>query len=265
MISRFQVSFLMTISISVFTFFLIFYFLSTNNEFPIINKVAIINHKNRREYLKSFFHDIENEKNLIREIDKLKEKVWSKDYKKELTQLKISAEYLPDDIGKLPENFDKNCINRTMPFDYNRVILSSDDNCSDYINANYVDGFNKKNKFIVTQGKNQFILSRYHKKTIFPSAPLNNTINDFWRMIWEQKVYVIGMSTTFFDETRNKTQSIEYWGQHLGETKSYGNICVKKMRGETNFDFVTTTLELTHLKVVKTDKFLSFFSLCVII
>ena len=130
------------------------------------SEVAIINVKSPREYLKFFFRDIENEKNLIHEIDKLKEKVWSKDYREELTQLKISAVRLPRDIGRLPENFDKNCINLTMPFDYNRVILSSDDNCSDYINANYVDGFNKKNKFIVTQGKNQFIPSRNHKKKL---------------------------------------------------------------------------------------------------
>ena len=102
------------------------------------------------------------------------------------------------------------------------------------------------------------------KKTNFLLAPLNNTVNDFWKMIWEQKVYVIGMSTTFFDETRNETQSIEYWGQSIGEIELYGNICVKKVRGETNFDFVTTTLELTNLKVVKTDTFLSFFSMCVI-
>ena len=44
------------------------------------------------------------------------------------------------------------------------------------------DGFQKRNAFIATQ------------------APLENTINDFWRMIVEQNVHIIVMLTKLEDK-----------------------------------------------------------------
>uniref|UniRef100_G1N6L3 protein-tyrosine-phosphatase n=1 Tax=Meleagris gallopavo TaxID=9103 RepID=G1N6L3_MELGA len=93
--------------------------------------------------------------------------------------------FLPKFAAEIPENRGKNRYNNVLPYDISRVKLSNP-NCAtdDYINANYMPGYSSKKAFIAAQG------------------PLPNTIEDFWRMIWEKNIYSIVMLTKCVEQAR---------------------------------------------------------------
>ncbi|XP_038265796.1 receptor-type tyrosine-protein phosphatase epsilon isoform X1 [Dermochelys coriacea] len=104
------------------------------------------------------------------------------------------------------ENREKNRYPNILPYDHSRVILTQIDGVqsSDYINASYIDGYKEKNKFIAAQG------------------PKQETVNDFWRMIWEQKSAIIVMLTNL--KERKEDKCYQYWPDQ--GCWSYGNIRV---------------------------------------
>ncbi|KRY72214.1 Receptor-type tyrosine-protein phosphatase alpha, partial [Trichinella pseudospiralis] len=85
------------------------------------------------------------------------------------------------------ENAPKNRYNDIKAFDITRVKLErvDDDSTSDYINANYVQGYKGRKLFIAAQG------------------PTLDTVNDFWRLVWEQNVNVIVMVTNLQERYRH--------------------------------------------------------------
>lgn len=125
-----------------------------------------------------------------------------------------------------PKNNYKKCI----PYDYNRVVLRTLPNVpdSDYINASHVDSYLKPNAYIAAQGPNE------------------NTIEDFWRMIWEQKSFVVVMLTKVFDFIR--VMCNQYWPVELNKPERYGNLEVTLLYEEPLADFVIRTIKLTKLR-----------------
>ncbi|CAB1324681.1 unnamed protein product, partial [Coregonus sp. 'balchen'] len=108
--------------------------------------------------------------------------------------LKLSQEYESIDPGQqftwehsnLEVNKPKNRYANVIAYDHSRVILAPIEGIigSDYINANYIDGYRKQNAYIATQG------------------PLPETFGDFWRMVWEQRAATVVMMTRLEEKSR---------------------------------------------------------------
>ncbi|XP_061776863.1 receptor-type tyrosine-protein phosphatase F-like isoform X10 [Nerophis ophidion] len=128
--------------------------------------------------------------------------------------LRFSQEYESIDPGQqftwensnMEVNKPKNRYANVIAYDHSRVVLTSVDAVpgSDYLNANYIDGYRKQNAYIATQG------------------PLPETLSDFWRMVWEQRSSTIVMMTRLEEKSRVKCD--QYWPSRGTET--YGMIQV---------------------------------------
>ncbi|XP_029308826.1 receptor-type tyrosine-protein phosphatase F isoform X2 [Cottoperca gobio] len=128
--------------------------------------------------------------------------------------LRFSQEYESVDPGQqftwensnMEVNKPKNRYANVIAYDHSRVVLTSVDAVpgSDYINANYIDGYRKQNAYIATQG------------------PLPETLSDFWRMVWEQRSNTIVMMTRLEEKSRVKCD--QYWP--VRGTETYGMIQV---------------------------------------
>ncbi|XP_064570901.1 receptor-type tyrosine-protein phosphatase eta [Zonotrichia leucophrys gambelii] len=125
-------------------------------------------------------------------------------FAEEYEELKSAGVHQPKFAAELPENRGKNRYNNVLPYDISRVKLSNQSTGTDYINANYMPGYNSKKAFIAAQG------------------PLPNTIEDFWQMIWEKSIYSIVMLTKCVEQARTKCE--QYWPDK--QPKSYGDIIV---------------------------------------
>ncbi|XP_066299501.1 receptor-type tyrosine-protein phosphatase S-like isoform X3 [Branchiostoma lanceolatum] len=150
---------------------------------------------------------------------------------KKLTQIPIEKHNMRS--GNLSDNIKKNRVLQILPYDTSRVYITPTVGMknSDYINAAFVDGYREKDAYIATQG------------------PLPNTVNDFWRMVWEWKSCSIIMLTEL--EERGHEKCHKYWP---GEVEMYGDICVEAKGDKTFQDYTVRTFHITNTKTHKFQK-----------
>jgi len=122
------------------------------------------------------------------------------------------------EASQAAHNRPKNRYCNIVAYDHSRVVLKSvkDIAGSDYINANYVDGYSSPARYIATQG------------------PLKHTMNDFWRMIWETNVKTIVMIEMQGKE--NEPACERYW--HETEPTEYGNVTVSQLNSCVMTDWI---------------------------
>jgi len=132
------------------------------------------------------------------------------------------------DNARMAENLVKNRYTDVLCYDHTRVILQRDDNDleTDYVNANYVDGYKQRNAFISMQG------------------PLPRTFPDTWQLVWEQRVVVIVMTTRTIE--RHRTKCGQYWPELEGTSLLCGVYNIETENIENYEDFIVTDLKITH-------------------
>ncbi|KAM4710098.1 tyrosine-protein phosphatase non-receptor type 9-like [Discoglossus pictus] len=130
------------------------------------------------------------------------------------------------DISKKPYNQAKNRYSDVLCLDQSRVKLGliGTDETTDYINASFMDGYKRKNAYIAAQG------------------PLPKTFDDFWRMVWEQKVLIIVMTTRVIERGRIKCG--QYWPLEAGRSEDSGHFIIRNIHIDLFQDFKLTHLDL---------------------
>ncbi|XP_047198836.1 receptor-type tyrosine-protein phosphatase C isoform X2 [Hippoglossus stenolepis] len=130
--------------------------------------------------------------------------------------------------AKKSTNVPKNRYVDILPYDYNRVQLTTGNGEAgcDYINASFIDGYKEAKKYIAAQG------------------PKDETLGDFWRMVWEQQSSIIVMVTRC--EEGNRVKCSQYWPSPDREAEIFEEFIVKLNSEETCPDYTIRHLSLTN-------------------
>ncbi|KAM8829506.1 tyrosine-protein phosphatase non-receptor type 11b isoform X1 [Synchiropus splendidus] len=218
---------------------------------PMVEKSGIVVH------LKQPFNatriNAANIENRVRELNKVadnsekpKQGFWEEF---EVLQQQECKLLYPRKEGQKQENKSKNRYKNILPFDTTRVEIQESDPevpGSDYINANYIrQPFHDEGRsaeqgkvFIATQGC------------------LQNTVVDFWKMVYQENTHVIVMTTKEMERGRNKC--VRYWPDVHG-TKEFGNVLVRNMEERPAQDYILRKLEVTRLDRKERARYISHY------
>ncbi|KAK6748345.1 hypothetical protein RB195_001143 [Necator americanus] len=118
-----------------------------------------------------------------------------------------------------------------LPYDHNRVVLSrTDENPNGYINASFIS------------------LPKGHTHFIAAQAPLTATLEEWWKMIEEQKVVLIVMLCKLVEMSKVKCE--RYWPSEIGQSLIFGcyEITLESEESFADDDYLLRRLKMTNQK-----------------
>ncbi|KRT85948.1 tyrosine phosphatase, partial [Oryctes borbonicus] len=135
--------------------------------------------------------------------------------------------------NELPEGCDvKNRYANVIPLPETRVFLTPVEGIpsSDYINANYVTG---------PQAARHYYIAC--------QAPLQNTIEDYWRMIWEQQSKVVLMITHLYENGVEKCIDYLPPSEVLDCHRLFGDFQITLKKREVKDKYIISSLQLKNM------------------
>ncbi|XP_029954409.1 receptor-type tyrosine-protein phosphatase H-like [Salarias fasciatus] len=151
----------------------------------------------------------------------------NKGFRQEYDHFSLVSADQPQKVATQPENKVKNRFSDVLPYDSNRVKLTTSGSAesSDYINASYMPGYRNNREYIATQG------------------PLPATVDDFWRMIWEQQVKGIVMVTNCTELGQTKCE--QYWPSGR-QSRLFGVLSVTTISERQEPNWTLRTFSVKH-------------------
>uniref|UniRef100_F1L6S6 Receptor-type tyrosine-protein phosphatase C n=1 Tax=Ascaris suum TaxID=6253 RepID=F1L6S6_ASCSU len=134
-----------------------------------------------------------------------------------LKEFSSIRKFLPKSINTVyfAKNSNKNRYMDVLCLDDTRVVLQGRPKDNDYIHANWVQ-LPSHRKYICTQG------------------PLDETVEDFWLMVFKEKVAVIIMLCDLCES--GETKCAEYYPNAIGKALTFGDIKVKNLQKQKSVD-----------------------------
>ncbi|KAK0398678.1 hypothetical protein QR680_002705 [Steinernema hermaphroditum] len=137
-------------------------------------------------------------------------------------------------IGRKPGHIIRNRYRDILPYDSNRVKLRpepedailEEDEEDGYINASHVALPNSKYTYIAAQ------------------APLQSTLNDWWRMIFQNDIYLIVMLCKLVEKGMPKCQ--RYYPSEVNAPEEFGGFHIEITKEETFHEYVSRVLRVRH-------------------
>ncbi|XP_025107075.1 receptor-type tyrosine-protein phosphatase kappa-like isoform X1 [Pomacea canaliculata] len=168
----------------------------------------------------------EGEARWNRMIINILDKLQGRDLEKEFSELRFGKVF-ECTVAVRRRNRRKNRFKDILPYDHSRVVLENinGEDCSDYINASYIKGYNKDTVYIATQG------------------PMQTTEDDFWRMVWQEHVTQIVMLTKSLTKSHKTAAFYKYWPS-AGEKKKYDQVEVTCVDEVNKAHFIVRTFSV---------------------